>query len=259
MRRPLWLCGLVLLPALAFGERTITLAYEDGDSYPWSMKDGTGLDLILLQMTDKALPEVSFNYIQVPWQRCLNNIETGKSEGCFTASFKTARMQHGYYPGTENGGTEPNAALRLHSSSYSLYVLKDSKVDVTGAMTITGLTGKIAAPRGYSIGDDLSKAGYAVDADANKTTNNFQKLISGRVEALAALTLNGDNIMANNPDFAAKVKVLTIPLADKPYYLMFSKQFYAQDKALAEKIWNKAAELRDTQAYKDAASAYLAQ
>lgn len=250
--------GLLVMPALAMAEKTVTLTFENVDSFPWTMKDGSGIDMILLKMTDEALPEVSFKYVQAPWQRCLHNIENGVTEGCFTASFKEARLQHGYYPGTHTGGAA-DPALRLHSSSYSLYVLSNSNVDVTGKMTISGLSGKIAAPTGYSIGDDLAKAGYTVDAQSSKSMNNFQKLLSGRVEAVAALTLNGDNIIDKNADFKGKVKAIKTPLVDKPYYLMFSKQFLASDKALAEKIWQKAAELRESQAFKDAAGAYLAQ
>lgn len=251
-------CSLLLFPIIAFAEQTVTLTYENVDSFPWNMKNGSGVDLILLNMVDEAMPEVKFKYVQAPWKRCLNNIETGATEGCFTASFKEKRLQHGFYPGTHTGG-KVDPVLRLHSSSYSLYVAKDSNINVTGAMTIEGLKGKIAAPSGYSIGDDLAKAGYKIDAGATNTKNNFSKLISGRVAAVAALTLNGDNIILKNSEYAGKIKSIKTPLVDKPYYLMFSKQFVGSNKALAEKIWQKGAELRDTQAFKDKAGVFLAQ
>jgi polar amino acid transport system substrate-binding protein len=253
------LAGLSLLfsSGLALAEQTVKLTYENVDSYPWSMKGGSGVNLILLKMTDEALPEVKFEFVEAPWKRCLHNIENGITEGCFAASFKEKRLAYGYYPGTHNGGeVDPN--LRLHSSSYSLYVSKDSNIKVTGKMTIDGLTGKVAVPTGYSIGDDLAKAGYKVDAKSSKTINNFQKLSTGRVDAVAALTLNGDNILAKNPDLNAKFMTVQPPLVDKPYYLMLSKQFVNSNKALAEKIWMKAAEIRETQAFKDKAGQFLA-
>jgi len=250
--------SLILLPLVSFAEETITLTYENVDSFPWNMKNGSGVDLILLKMMDEALPEVSFKYVQTPWKRCLNNIETGETEGCFTASYKEKRLQHGFYPGTHNGGSV-DSELRLHSSSYSLYVPKDSTINVTGKMTIEGLNGKIAAPSGYSIGEDLAKAGYKIDAAATNTNNNFRKLVSGRVAAVAALTLNGDNIILKNPEYASALKKIETPLVDKPYYLMFSKQFINTNKALADKIWQKGAEIRETQAFKDKAGEFLAQ
>lgn len=250
------LCIAALLPAMAMAEKNITLSYENVDSYPFSMKDGGGLDLILLKMVDEAMPEVTLTYQQAPWKRCLNNIETGTTQGCFTASYKEKRLQFGHYPGTQNGEA-PDANLMLHSSSYSLYVPKDSNIKVTGTLTIDGLAGKVAAPAGYSIGDDLSKAGYTVDANSSKTLNNFQKLMAGRVAAVAALTLNGDNIIHKDARLKSAIKKIETPLVDKPYYLMFSKQFLASDKALAEKIWAKAAEIRETQEYKDKAGEFL--
>ncbi len=251
------ICLAITIPTLAFAETTVTLTYENVDSYPWTMKNGEGIDMILLEMVDEALPEVKFEYKQAPWKRCLANIETNETEGCFTASFKEERLQYGFYPGTHTGGAA-TPSLQLHSSSYSLYVPNDSAITVTGTLAIEGLTGKIAAPRGYSIGDDLEKNGYTVDAQSSTTLNNLKKLMSGRVDAVAALTLNGDNIVASDPEFKGKVKKIETPLVDKPYYLMFSKQFVNGNKALAEKIWNTAAEIRESQAYKDKAGAFLA-
>jgi len=221
------------------------------------MKDGTGVDLILLKMVDDALPDISFEYKQTPWKRCLNNIQTGETEGCFTASFKEKRLEYGYYPGTHNGGAVDNN-LRLHSSSYSLYVLKDSEINVSGKLQITGLNGKIAAPSGYSIGADLEKSGYMVDAAASKTENNFKKLLKGRVQAVAALTLNGRNMLSKNKELSSQVRENETPLVSKPYYLMFSKQFIDSNKSMAEMIWNKIAEIRETQVFKDKAGEFLA-
>jgi len=250
--------SLLFLPFIVLAEQQVKITYENIDSFPWNMKDGSGIDLILLKMVDDAMPEVSFKYNQAPWKRCLNNIETDKTQACFSASYKEKRLQHGFYPGTQTGG-EVDPALRLHSSSYSLYVTKGSNINVTGKMAIEGLNGKIAAPSGYSIGDDLAKAGYNVDAGGTNTINNFKKLVSGRVAAVAALTLNGDNIILKNLAYAEQIKTIKTPLVDKPYYLMFSKQFVKSNQALADNIWKKIAELRETQEYKDKAGAFLAQ
>jgi polar amino acid transport system substrate-binding protein len=249
--------ALTLGPFSAFAEKTITLSYENVDSYPFAMVDGSGIDLILLKMVDEALPEVAFKYETTPWQRCLHNIETAVSEGCFTASFKEERLKHGFYPGTQAGGAV-DPALRLHASSYSLYVPAGSNIEVSEKLSITNLKGKIAVPTGYSIGDDLAKAGYAVDEQSAKTHSNFKKLLAGRVDAVAALTLNGDNILEKDAALKGKIVKVETPLVDKPYYLMFSKQFYSANPELAEKIWNTAAQLRESPEFADAAGAFLA-
>ena len=247
------LCLLLLLFPTVLLAQTITLTYENSNSYPWYMKDGSGIDLMLLKMVDEAMPEVNFKYTQAPWKRCLKNIETNVTEGCFSASFKEKRKAFGYYP----GGDSPNKSQRIHSSSYSLYVLKGANISVTGKLTIEGLNGKVAAPAGYSIGDDLIKKGYKVDAGASLSSHNFEKLLQGRVKAVAALSLNGNNILSKNSKYSDKIKVIDPPLIDKPYYLMFSKQFADSNRALVEKIWETIGALRETKVHKDNAGAYL--
>ncbi len=248
--------AILLLTSLSIQAQTVTLTYENADSYPWYMKDGSGLDLILLKMVDEAMPDVSFKYKKTPWKRCLSNIQSDITEGCFSASFKEKRLVFGYYPGTHTGG-KANAAMRTHSSSYSLYVLKGSSIKVTGTLTISGLSGKVAAPAGYSISDDLSKKGFNVDDGASSTAKNFEKLLGGRVNAVAALSLNGDNILAKNKKYSDKIAAVKPPLIDKPYYIMFSKKFINSNKSLAEKIWATIATVRESQDYKDKALAFL--
>jgi polar amino acid transport system substrate-binding protein len=220
------------------------------------MKGGTGVDLILLKMVDESLPTVKFKYTSVPWKRCLNNIKIAKSDGCFSASFKESRLIYGHFPGTVNGGL-PNKKLNLHSSSYSLYSLKNKDIKVEKNLIIKGANGKIASPAGYSIGEDLKGLGYDVDMQGTTTRNNFSKLIANRIEAVAALTLNGNYILANNPMLSEQITEITPPLVEKAYYLMFSKQFYSANPDLAQMIWNRIYELKHTTKFKDKMKMYL--
>ena len=243
---------LFLLPFWVQAQ-TITIHGGDADNYPWHMADGTGLDRILLKMVDKALPEIDIKVAQVPWKRCLINIGSNIIEGCFAASFKEKRKVFGIYP----GGDKPDKSRRIHSSSYSLYILKGSNIDVTAKLTISGLIGKVAVPAGYSIGDDLIGVGYKVDAGAHATSLNFEKLLMGWVKGVAALSLNGDNILAKNKKYSDKIRVVKTPLIDKPYYLMFSKGFVGSNKALAEKIWHTLGKERESSEFKEAAAVFL--
>jgi hypothetical protein len=99
----------------------IIIMSESVDSFPFSMKNKTGLDFVLLDFVDKKLADVSFEYKMVPWQRCLDGTISNTAQGCFSASFKTKRFEFGHYP---MSGDKGNEAQSLHSSSYTLYVLK---------------------------------------------------------------------------------------------------------------------------------------
>ena len=67
----------------------------------------------------------------------------------------------------------------------------------------------------------------------------------GRVSIVAALEHNGDYLLAVHPDFQEKIEKLPIPISSNIYYLLFSHQFYARQKALTEKIWDILAETRE--------------
>jgi len=243
---------LLLLPLLIYAQ-TITLNYEKSNAYPWYINDGKGLDIILLEMVDDVLPEVSFEYKQTPWKRCLHNIQWNVSEGCFSASFKEKRKVFGFYP----GGDMPDESERIHATSYSLYILKGANIDVTGKLSISGLNGSIAAQTGYSIVDDLISTGYKVDSGASSTERNFEKLLKGRAVAVAALTLNGNNILAKNRKYSDKIYEIKKPLIIKSYYVLLSKKFVRDNRALAEKIWATIGEVRESLQFKAATQDFL--
>lgn len=247
---------IFFLCSYANAQTIITLSYENIDSFPWAMKSGTGVDLILLKMVDESLPTVKFKYNSVPWKRCLNNIKIAKSDGCFTASYKESRLIYGHFPGTVNGGL-PNKSLSLHTTNYSLYSLKNNEIVVEKDFVIKGVNGKIATPAGYSIGEDFVNAGYEVDMQGTTTRNNFSKLIAKRIEAVAALTLNGNYILANDPMLSEHITEITPPLVEKAYYLMFSKQFYSANPDLAQQIWDRISTLKNTKKFKDKMKMYL--
>ncbi|CAK0769620.1 hypothetical protein CCP4SC76_5210003 [Gammaproteobacteria bacterium] len=47
----------------------------------------------------------------LPWKRCLADLQEGKVDGAFPASFKPDRLAQGSYPMT---GDQPDATRRLH-------------------------------------------------------------------------------------------------------------------------------------------------
>lgn len=40
---------LAIAPTAVLAEKTITMSYENVDSFPWAMVDGSGIDMILLK------------------------------------------------------------------------------------------------------------------------------------------------------------------------------------------------------------------
>lgn len=242
----------LLFCQISFAAEKVLLMGEDADSFPFSMKDKSGLDFILLNMVDEKLAEIEFEYKLVPWQRCLESIKSNAAQGCFTASFKTKRLAFGSYP---MKGDKPDENLRLHSSSYTLYTTKgnEGSVKVNG-LDITGLNGMISVTRGYSIGDDLKGKGYKVDATSSKSISSFKKLAAGKVQYVAELSQSGDAIISK---FDGKLVAIKPDLITKPYYLMFSNAFIKKNKALTDKIFATIASVRESAEFKKASNDWL--
>ncbi len=224
---------------------TVKLCHEDVDVYPWVLKDRAGLNLIHLRAVEQKLG-VKFDISPLPWKRCQESMREGKVDGIFAASFKTERMEMGHYPMV---GDKPDETRAMMYDGYSLYRLKGGSAQWDGVrLTVAGSVG---AQPGYSIIDQLKQLGAKVDDGAKTADDTLRKLLATRLDAVALQTLEGDNALSNNAEFAAKVEKLKPPLVDKPFFLMLSKQFVAKYADFSKEIWQAVADVRESADYKN--------
>jgi len=243
-----------LLPAFVAAEQRLTLCYEDQDSYPWVMTDGSGLNLELLALVEQAL-RLRFNYVAVPWKRCLSGLEQGAYDGAFASSFKQERLAMGHYPTDAEGHLDQDK--RLHTSSYALYRRLGSEVAWDG-QHFSQLHGRIGSLSGFSIIDLLHAKGVEVDESSRDPLALLQMLVRGRVEAVALQRLRGDFVLQQHPQLAAKLERLPQPLEEKAYYLMLSNRLLREQPWLAAAIWAEVARQRESQAYQARVEAFMA-
>lgn len=247
-----WLSVLALTAHTKPITQPVTLCNEDEDVFPWTLKNGKGLDLHLVEQA-AAKAGIALKVHTTPWRRCLLEIESGQVDGGFSASYKEDRAKFAVYPSVRG---KPDASRRLHNDTYSLYRALGSSLDWNGR-EFSGLTGTVGVPGGYSIGDDLKKLGVKID-DASKTAEtNFLKLVAGRVQAVAALTMEADRLIKSNPDLVGKVEKIKTPLVEKPYFLIFGKAFYTREPKLVEDFWTMVATVRKSAEYRAKESAAL--
>lgn len=223
---------------------TVKFCHEDVDVYPWVLKDRPGLNIAHLRAVEQKLG-VKIETLPLPWKRCQDDMREGKVDGIFAASFKTERLDIGVYPMV---GDKPDAARAMMYDGYSLYRLKGGSAQWDGKKLTT--TGNIGAQPGYSIVDQLKQLGAKVDDGAKTADDNLKKVLLGRLEAVALQTLEGDNSLSTNPEFAAKLEKVTPPLVDKPFFLMLSKQFVAKYGDFSKDVWKTLAEVRESPDYK---------
>ncbi|MBP8236627.1 MAG: transporter substrate-binding domain-containing protein [Pseudomonas sp.] len=253
------LCGLLCclaLNVLAAPREgpVLTLCYEDQDSYPWVMEDGSGLNLQLLRLVEQAL-HGQFTFVAVPWKRCLTGLAQGTYDGAFAASFKAERLGLGRYPLDADGRLDERK--RLHTSIYSLYRRKGSAVSWNG-QEFRQLQGRIGSLSGFSIVDFIRAQGAEVDETNRDPLALLRMLSHKRIEAAALQSLRGDFVLQANPDLAAKLEKIELPLEDKAYYLMLSNGYVASHPEQAAALWDEIERQRESPTYQQQVQAFLA-
>ena len=67
---------------------------------------------------------------------------------------------------------------------------------------------------------------------------NLRELLAGRIDAYAELDTHVRPLLRSDPTEFGGIVELSPPVLTKPYYLMFSKIFYAKAPDVAERIWD---------------------
>ncbi len=191
----------------------IIFACESKQDFPTIMGTGKkllsknpGMAVEAVEIVCKKI-DTTFKIKRMPWKRCLKSLEAGKVDSVFTASFKEKRLKFGKYP-EKDGAVDPSR--RFSDLSYALYRLKGSPVSFDGK-TFFNIKGKIGAPAGYSIVDDLRKKGLKV-AEGKSTEQDFKKLLLGWVDGVAALMMSGDYYLLVNNEFGEKIEKVSPPI-----------------------------------------------
>lgn len=247
-RRPLTifsigiLSGLLLPVASCAAEApAMQICTGDDDAYPWQMNDRPGLLLHLMQMVEQRVGG-RFAITAKPWKRCLLELRTGEVQAAFKSSYSPERAAEGaVFPML---GDRPDAAKRMLTDSYSLFRLKGGKVEWDGKQLRAD--GVIGAQSGFSVVAQLRALGATVDDGTRQAPVNLQKLLAGRVVAVALQTQEGDTRLAQSPEFAARIERMQPVLTEKPYFLVFSRPFYAQHEEHARAIWDAIAQVRES-------------
>lgn len=223
---------------------SIRLCQDSEDVYPWTLQNKPGLNIILLKIVEKKI-DVNFEILSEPWQRCQQDMKAGKIDGMFAISYLNERQEFGVYP---MRGTMPDVDKAMMVDGYSLYRRRNDN-DVNWDGKTLSVNGAIGVQRGYSVAVLLEQLKATVDSGAYHVDDNFRKLMFGRVAAIALRTSEGDNILVTNREFMGKVEKLPIPLTEKPYFLIFSKQFFASHSKQAQEIWSTIELVRNSAEY----------
>ncbi len=232
----------------------ILLAHEDKEAYPWisiNRQTGelSGIDIEFIKLLEKN-SGISIKMVPLPWARTLEYMKSGKIDGTFSASYMKERELFGKYPPYKNG--VPDEKYAVHFSSYSLYILKGSKVSFKNGNFIN-LNGIVGTQLGFSITQLISKMNVKVDASTSDPYPILKKLVAGRIEACAIQTERADKILRDNPEFKdiVKLTILEPPFNKKPYFIMLSNDFVKQNPEAASYIWQEIKKINESNEFKN--------
>lgn len=240
----------LMLGLNSLAAQALTLCYDYGEQYPWVINNGKGLNIVLLETVAAERGE-KFDLRPMPWKDCMEEVKQGTVDGAFAASYTAERAAFAVYPMADG---KPDPARRLHTDGYTLLRLKGSKVSWNGSK-FSNLSGPIGTQAAYSIIGDLKKWGATVDSNADTPETLLRRFGSGQLQAIA-LTTGQARKTLQSPYLANKVEIVSPPLTEKPYFVIFSRSYYAKQEKTADDIWAAVARVRESSTYKAKASVF---
>lgn len=194
---------------------------------------------------------VDVSFVFMPWSRVLEMVKRGAIAAGFNSSFKKDRAVYGVYP-TNDGVLDEGRASKNYSY-YAYIANKSQDIKLINEADIQGRN--VAVELGSAIISTLEER----QAKINKISSYMKMLrlvVKGRVDAAIGAEYNFDEILGRNPSLSSMIRKSKKPIEKKIGYVMFSKKYYAKYKDQVECYWDKAAELRKTNWFKNMKASY---
>ena len=246
MKRVPWALLILLLAALpGQAQEAVKLCYDDANNYPWLDKNGQGLNNRLI---DLAAQQSGVKVLQValPWKRCLASIASGEMAGGFAASYSAEREAYADYPRTAEGKLDP--ARRMKTDGYSLYRAKGT-IAFWDGKAFVNLTGRIGSQLGYASAAELRRHGATVYESGDSPETAMKHLIAGDIQLLALMTYEGDALLSRT-ELGVKVEKIPSPFIEKPYFVIFNRDYHQSNRRTVEAFWAGLAVARESAAFK---------
>lgn len=239
---------LLALPFAAFAQDKpdkVTLCHEDGEAYPWLIKASPGYSALMMKEVEKEVG-VPIKLVAKAWKQCLADVQSGAVDGAINASFNKERAAFSMYPTNLDG--EADASKRMYRATYALYKQKGGTLAWDGKKLTA--PGPIGAQTGFSIISQLKELGAKVDDSSPVSEEQIKRVVAGTIAAAAMQTTDADAALQSNADWRAKVERVNPPLTEKPYYTIFSKQFFGKHQATARAVWRAQGKVRESADFK---------
>ncbi len=200
---------LALMCVLTLMAKSYKIVYEEYP--PYEFKSGgklTGLDIeILNAIASKA--KVSFEFVEVPWERALHMVQTGEADGIISLFATDERKGFLHFP-AEGLAYEKNIIFARKSFNGNVKTVSDLKGNMIGVTA------------GYSYGKSFDTAKGLNKDESKDQETMFKKFINNRFDLLITNELVG-HYMFNTMKFK-DFKALSYVADNQMLYMGISKK-----------------------------------
>ncbi len=227
----------LLLPGSAWAKK-ISI-YMDNDWFPYTIVKDKKNYGIHLDIVTKALESLGYTIdIQSrPWKRCLLELESGRVEAIFPASYKKNRTEFAYYP--DDAATSGKSQWRMNQIEHVLVTRPGGTYEFDGDLLT--IPQPVNIGWGSAFGDTLEEMGLNVNRNVS-IRGSTGMLVRNRTNSVVTNPLLAEEL-SKNGEFAGKIKIHQKPLRSKSYFLIFSKKGN-MPAAERQQIWEAIAAVR---------------
>lgn len=220
--------------------KPIVLCLEKINNLPYfgiEQNNGVFIDFINIMNSQS---ELQIELVQLPWKRCLRNVELALFDGAFAVIYTVQRDKLFSYPKTAEGKLDRSKAI--WQASYPVFVHKESTLQWNGDnFNQVGI--KVAAPLGYVVSDKLGQIKNLCVSNI-APEKGLQLLAMQRLDAYVIEQSIGDKIIQNN-NLTSAVTTLATPFLTRDWYLVLSNDFVQLSPQTAAQFWELLAQVRE--------------
>ena len=233
------LCGLAQAAVLA---APLQLCYEDAPQAPWTMPDGTGLNIELLKRVARLTGE-EFTFHPRPWKRCQEETRTGRMDGMIGGADSPDRRAYSLPPLHADGTANSDKALYQDHASVFIRIGSGAAWD---GRELVNPRGVVAAQRGYYVADMLQQRGQRVLDTVKSVEDGLRMVAAGMADVAVLQGRAAEDRVRGDARFRDTIAVARIRYVKLPLYLHISRKVYDRDPRRIEAIWSAIPVVRAT-------------
>lgn len=219
--------------------RTLNLCIEETVNLPYVGKIHEGIFNEFMDSIE-ALSEFKIVLHNLPWKRCLREVELGNMDGAYAVIYTKKRDLLFAYPKTNNG--ELNVSNIIWRAEYPIFAHKDSKFDWDGE-SFNQSDLDFSAPLGYVAYQKLRDLEVLHPASL-PPDKGLDLVARNRLDGYIVERAIGENLLREK-GLTGQIKQLQKPFLSSNWFLVLSKKYTQAYPNEALAFWALLSQVRE--------------